>query len=136
MRSLSRWCNTRPAIGEIEGKANWERNMGERSPKMPLILATLVWGLAGAASAFPAMFAVMLFDAPGSERNVPTVALALSMMAFPITCLVAIIECWSSHRAHNQRRLQIWACAPLLVLAVGAAAAAWVHFMQGGKLSG
>jgi hypothetical protein len=110
--------------------------MSERLSKTLPILVTVAWGLAGAAGALPAMFAVMLFDAPGSESRVATITLAAALMAFPLVCLVSVWEVWNSFRMGNARRLKLWACAPLLILAIGAAAAAWVEFVQGGQLNG
>jgi len=101
-----------------------------------MIAASLVWGLAGIAGAVPAMFSVMLFDAPGSESNVATIVFAACMAGFPIACFVAIAQGWAHYRSGRHQSTALCACAPLVVLALGGASYAWIALMQGGKLNG
>lgn len=110
--------------------------MESRPSKLLPIAATVVWGLAGVASAIPAMFSVMLFDAPGSEENPATIALAAAMMGFPVACLIAVTQAWAAYRRDDATRIKLWSSAPLVVVAVGAVAAAWIEWFQGGKLAG
>jgi hypothetical protein len=98
--------------------------------------ATVGWSLLGAASALPAMFACMMFDAPGSENRWATWALVGAITSFPIVCIVAILEARASRRAGNFSRACWCAGLPLVNLLVGGAAAAWIEIVQGGRLAG
>lgn len=97
---------------------------------------TVLWTLLGLASALPAMFACMMFDAPGSEDRWATLALVGALMSFPIVCVVSVIESHASRRAENYARACWAASLPLVNLAVGGVAAAWIMIAQGGMLAG
>ncbi len=98
--------------------------------------STVLWSLLGVASALPAMFACMMFDAPGSEGQWATWALVAALMSFPFVCIVAVLEARSSRRAGNFSRACWCACLPVVNLLVGGAAAAWIELVQGGRLAG
>jgi len=97
---------------------------------------TLVWIPLALASALPAMFAVMAFDAPGSERNPATIALVAATMSFPLVAIVAVLESWNRYRQGSFALACRWACLPLVNLAVAAAGVAWITFVQGGRFAG
>lgn len=101
-----------------------------------LAALSLLWGALGLLGAIPAMFAVMMFDAPGSETNLPTIAAAASIFTFPLVCLFTIIASWAAYSSGtSQRALQITAL-PLINLVVGSGSFAWIEWMQGGKFTG
>jgi len=58
--------------------------------KSYLSVLTLICTLLGVASLVPAAFAIMVFDAPGSETNPATIALFCVLFFFPAVCFVSI----------------------------------------------
>ena len=96
----------------------------------------LAWTLLGLASAVPAMFSVMMFDAPGSTSNPATMALVASLMTFPFICALTVGNVWHAHRTGDLSSAYRWACLPFFNLAVGGAGTLWICLMQGGMLSG
>lgn len=98
-------------------------------------IATAVWRPLGVLSVFPALFSVMLFDAPGSEHNLATIALASSLISFPYICWVSVSK---SRAALNSEAFSIaclWSLLPLINLAIGSAGLAWISWFQGGKFT-
>lgn len=78
---------------------------------------TLGWGVLGFLSLVPALFSVMMFDAPGSEKNPATIALALSIVTISgriasTTRRIADVPAGTSgHFAHQVRRSSRVGCA-------------------------
>ncbi|HEY2614095.1 MAG TPA: hypothetical protein VGI42_00155, partial [Chthoniobacterales bacterium] len=68
--------------------------MEKRRVRTLLIVATIFFSLGALAGIFPAMFSPMMFDAPGSEHNLTTIVLFLSVLTFPISCLLGIALSW------------------------------------------
>ena len=106
------------------------------SAKRIVVAATVAWALLGLASVIPAMFSVMMFDAPGSTSNLPTIALVASLMSFPFACVIALVEAWGSYRREDYSRARCWAGLPLINLTLGGAAVVWILLFQDGKFAG
>lgn len=91
----------------------------------------VVWLILAALSALPAMFSVMMFDAPGSEEVVWTQLAAYGMLAMPVVTLgatviagVAIGVGWMAHTKQNVRQARgatMLACALLMLPALNLA---------------
>lgn len=96
----------------------------------------LAWTLLGLACAVPAMFSVMMFDAPGSTSSPATVALVAALMSFPFICALTVGNVWHANRTGDVSAAYRWACLPLVNLAVGGAATLWIMLMQAGKFGG
>lgn len=59
-----------------------------------MALATVAWGIVALVYLWPAMFSVMLFDAPGSERNVVLWSFFLSLWVVPVAIVIAVVMSW------------------------------------------
>ena len=103
--------------------------------KMIVSVTTVIWAVLGSLSLIPAGFSVMMFDAPGSERNVATITLVCSMLGFPLSCVVAAILSHQKMHQGNFSTACLWACLPLLVIAVGGTALTWICLVQGGHFN-
>jgi hypothetical protein len=97
---------------------------------------SIAWFLLGALGAIPAMFSVMMVDAPGATDRPATMALMAATMGFPLACFGAGIAALDLRRQGNHRHACAALCIPLVVVLVGVAAAAWIEIIQGGKLNG
>ena len=104
--------------------------------KLIVILATVLWVGLGLFSVLPAMFSVMMFDAPGSDANPATWALFASVVSFPFVCGGAVATSWAAFRAGEFAKACWCACLPVINLAVGGAASAWITLAQDGKFAG
>jgi hypothetical protein len=115
-----------------------DENRVEQNPRAKWTLAslTLVWSLLGLLGTIPAMFAVMMFDAPSSETNLATIAAAGSIFTFPLICLFTIVASWAAYSSGAYRRALRLMALPLISLVVGGAAFAWIELMQDGKFTG
>lgn len=60
-----------------------------------LAVMSVLVGILGALGAVPALFSVMMFDAPGATQNPATIALFVAVASFPFVCLGAIAIAWS-----------------------------------------
>lgn len=96
---------------------------------------TIAWVVLGVVSVLPAMFAPMMFDAPGSEKNIATIALALSLVSFPIVCGVAVIGSHLCLCSEAHALACSVACLPLINLALGGAGLWWISNVQGGRFA-
>ena len=104
--------------------------------KWILIAASLLWVAVGLVSVVPAGLSVMLFDAPGSSENPATVIVFWSALTFPLVCAAAAVVPWI-FLFNNFPGIACLICAcPLLNIAIGGGAWAWIISMQGGRLAG
>ncbi|MET0389645.1 MAG: hypothetical protein ABW321_26970 [Polyangiales bacterium] len=106
------------------------------SLRVCMVVATWAFGILGFLSLMPAAMSVMMFDAPGSERQWATRIAALSVLSFPLVCWVGPKLGW-----HFFDRGAIgWGLAlaysPLanIVLCIGALA--YIDRVMGGRFSG
>ena len=90
-----------------------------------LIVATVVWVLAGLVGCLFAAFSVMIFDAPGSTENPGAILLFLSFVSFPPACAVAIVLAWRLYSS-NRLRGACWSTLLPLVSPLLAAFAVYV----------
>lgn len=99
-------------------------------------LASVLWGALGTVGVVPALFSVMMFDAPGSTTNPATIASAASVMSFPLVCGISVSLCWTRFREQRFAAAGWSTLLPLMNVVVLAAAIGWIEWMQGGKLNG
>lgn len=66
--------------------------------------ATGIWIVVGIVSSVAALFAPMLFDAPGTDKNPRVQALALAIVATPVLCLLGAWLPW----AFMRRKFAAW----------------------------
>ena len=102
------------------------------------IIASVVWGVSLFIGVFMAMMSVMMFDAPGSQNNPRVIAMFVSVVSFPVLCLVSILATWLAWRFTRDasaawRRLP-WYTAALPLLSVIAFAIAAI--IQGDRSFG
>jgi hypothetical protein len=104
--------------------------------RRPLIVAlAAIWIVAGILGVIPALFSVMLLDAPGSEDRPATVALMFAVLTFPFVCLFSVVKSLANRREHAGRAY-LFLLLPLVNIAIGLAAAVWIQQFQGGKFNG
>lgn len=109
------------------------------SPKGALIwlcASSAVLGIVAFGGTFVAAFAVMMFDAPGSENNPATIALFTSLCGLPIVSGTTVVFSWILYVSQRYRA----ACAitivlPLLNALAIAAALAYISIVQDGKFA-
>ena len=65
-----------------------------RKRVLAAILLTVLLLLAAAGSLMMAMIVPFLFDAPGTEDQPATWAMALAVLSAPIMCLLAVVGVW------------------------------------------
>lgn len=109
--------------------------MSSKGSRFLIRLISVLWILAGVAGLMPALFSVMLFDAPGSESNPATIALALAVATFPFVCLGAAVQSLRSASADSGGDYRLLFL-PLLNIVVAAIAVAWIEAFQNGRFNG
>lgn len=109
--------------------------MNGKLAKMCVIGTSIAWSVLGVFSIFPAIFSVMMFDAPGSGKNPATLALAFSLLTLPVICLFSVTISWVLYSKAAYSKSCIWALLPLVNLVVGGAGFAWISLMQDGKFA-
>ena len=104
--------------------------------KVYLVIASVLVALLGLASVIPALFSVMMFDAPGATENPATIALAISVASCPFVCFGAIAKAWSLFGAATNGLAKIAIWAPIINLIVGAIAFYCLLTFYDGKFNG
>ena len=97
------------------------------------VALTVLLIILGVLGCIPAMFTPMMFDDGAALRNPPTIILALSVVTWPLSCLIAIILSWVL-RKQNRASLRSFLL-PLINLIVGAAALLWIMVVQDGQFT-
>lgn len=87
----------------------------------------------GVLSILPALFSVMMLDAPGSESNLATLALVVSLFTFPVACAGATALSWIAYGSGALKMACMWALLPMINLVVGGAGLTWILVVQGGR---
>jgi hypothetical protein len=90
----------------------------------------LMAGLVGIAAS---MFVPMMFDAPEASEHLATRALAVTVVTFPLTCLVSILLGWAFWLAHRYVTACLMPVLSLVHLIVFVAVVVWLNEAQGGK---
>jgi hypothetical protein len=94
-----------------------------------------IWIVAGAIGILPAIFSVMFIGAPGALERPATIAFTLAVFTFPGACFLAAVGAIGNRAEHP-----VWAylmlLLPLVNVAIGVAAFAWIQQFQGGKFNG
>jgi hypothetical protein len=88
-----------------------------------LIVETILGIPAIALGGFAAIMSPMMFDAPGSTSNPHIVAFFWSVVAFPFTCIAALILGWIFFATRRPRAALWFSLTPLIPLVTGAIAA-------------
>jgi hypothetical protein len=98
-----------------------------------LILETVLAIPSVAIGGFMAMMSVMMFDAPGTERNPAVILLFSSMVAFPLACLAAVILGWIAIGMRRDR-LALWlSLLPVLPIVTGVIGIVWLQVAYDGS---
>jgi len=80
-----------------------------------LIIATIVFALAVTPGIYAAMMSVMLFDAPGSEKNLSVLAFFYCIVSFPVMCVLSNVS-WIFYALKLFRTAIIVSLSPLFSL--------------------
>ncbi|HEY4313854.1 MAG TPA: hypothetical protein VGN12_30730 [Pirellulales bacterium] len=110
--------------------------MQQKLSALFVVFATCAWVLLGLVGMIPAGFSVMMFDAPGSEKNIATNVLVYSLLTFPIICGGAVIASWVTLLSKKYGTACLCACLPLVNCASAASALTWIMLVQGGSFRG
>lgn len=114
-------------------------NGGMKHPlaRITAIVFGLLWIVAGIAGMIPALFSGFLFDAPGSTSNPATIVLAISMLTFPFNAIGCGADAIVATVRRRSGAIVIRSLlVPLINIACGGAALAWIEMFQGGYLNG
>jgi hypothetical protein len=98
-------------------------------------VAAWFWRIVGTVAILPALFSVMLFDAPGSTQF-STIVLAVAVVTFPAVCLACAQEAMRHYRGERWPAAFRSLCLPLGSVALVMLALAWIEIVQGGKFNG
>ena len=101
-----------------------------------LILLAVAWVLVGVVSGLLVLFVPLLFDAPGSERNLATIALAVGVVSCPAACLTALYVTWPVIRSGGGSPGWMWVLLPIASIVVGGLGMLWILVVQGGQFAG
>jgi hypothetical protein len=63
-----------------------------------LVFTTFLWITLGVIGLLPALFAIMLFDAPNSYKDLNLVIYFWSVFTFPVICIASILLSWGFYR--------------------------------------
>jgi hypothetical protein len=110
--------------------------MGKRPILVLLVVASTIWTLAGIAGVLAVMFVPLLFDPPGSTSNPPTLALAASVLLFPLACVASIVGSWLAYRRERLRGVLLFAALPVLPIATAVLASIAHELIYGGGIGG
>ena len=110
--------------------------MNRKLANWVVIGASIVWVPLGILSTVPAGFSVMMFDAPGADKNPATIALVFGLMSFPVACLFGVAISWKALRGEKFFQACLWTYLPFVSLAIGGAGLAWIWMVQGGRFAG
>jgi hypothetical protein len=100
---------------------------------MGWIALSVFWVVLGLASIVPVLMTPMLFDAPGSTSSRLTIAVAIAIAAFPISCLLGAALPWLL-RTHPFAKA--FFLAPVVDMAVVVLLFGCIQIFNGGMLSG
>jgi hypothetical protein len=82
----------------------------------------IAWAIFGVLVGLPAAFmGATVLDAPGSEKQLSNVLLAMSMTTLPLVCAFSIVVSRKALRAESLPRTYFWALLPFVNLAYIAA---------------
>ena len=104
--------------------------------RLLVLIVGTIWIVAGAAGALPAVFSVMMIDAPGATERPATLALVAAVASFPCVCFFSATRAFRHRRVDELSRACFFLLLPVINLAVAGAAAAWIQQFQGGKFNG
>jgi hypothetical protein len=73
-------------------------NAVKRNLRDFLVITTFLWMALGIIGFLPALFSIMLFDAPNSYKDLNLVIYFWSVFTFPIICIASILLSWGFYR--------------------------------------
>lgn len=104
-----------------------------RSPQMWLIFATILQGIGILVGIGLVLMSAFLFDAPGSEKNRALIMMALSFVAFPVACFLAIPCEWVAYAKKHFRGAVWFSLLPLLPVISAIIGIVWLQVAYGGN---
>ncbi len=110
--------------------------MTRASARRILIVSSTLAGIASVLGLLPALFAPMMFDAPGSEQAPATVLLFWSVVSFPAVAALSIPLSWAFYAVGRTAIGLAVAASPLVNVLAAAAAVIWIQAVRGGQLGG
>lgn len=110
--------------------------MQKEKARLLLIIATSLFGLLLIPSLIMCMISPMLFDAPGSENNIFTWMLLLSVLSFPVLTITSIVLSWIFYSNKNYKVAVYCATTPLLSVALFILSIVLLEVSSGGKFAG
>ena len=99
-------------------------------------VASWVWNGLGLLGVMPALMSPMMFATERATKRYSTLLLFASVVSFPIVCWLAVSFGEGTCARGDARMALYLMCAPLVNLALGAAASAWIGIVHGGSLGG
>jgi hypothetical protein len=123
--------NDEPAI---ELSSHHRETKRKRRALFMVAMTTIIWAVIGLYGALSALLSVMLFDAPGSERQFGTILLAISIVLLPLTCFASILSSWVALHKDRLRVACVASFFPLAGLALILFAQCWIDHFQDGRL--
>ena len=100
-----------------------------------LVVTTIASVLGAVLGLIPALTSFFLFDAPGSEKNPATIALFVSALSLPLTCVVAIALSWILYRLGHHAIARWSSLLPLLNLLTGGLALIYLQLLCNGRFA-
>lgn len=115
---------------EIQNESQTKKNMAA------LIIINIIFGLALIPACVMAMFAPMIFDAPGSQNSSLTWFLFYAILSFPVLIVISIVATWIFYFTRHYK-LAFWiSLMPLLSVGWMVLAFALLQTLQGGNFRG
>jgi len=100
-----------------------------------LITMSIIVGAAGILSIIPAMFSVMMLDAPDAVKQPATVALAASVGFYPIISFAALASSWKAYSNDRRGLASALILLPCINLIVGGLAYLYIDTFRNGQLT-
>lgn len=97
---------------------------GTEWTKRTMVGLTILWVVCVVAAVPVALFSMFMFDAPGSDKNPLTIALAASLWSFPVLAAASPLASWIARVAGAARVSKLLMAAP--ALSIVAVIASWV----------
>ncbi len=88
--------------------------MNKDALRVWMIITSVLYGLTALLSLGGFIIIPMLFDAPGSEENTALLAFATCLIAYPFTCILAIVLGWVFLRTNKPRLCLLSSLLPIL----------------------
>ena len=101
-----------------------------------IAVIAVLWGIIGVIGLVPAGLSVMIFDAPGSEKQSGTIWLFRAIASFPFVCFFTAITTLILNSFDRFKLSIVVLLLPLINVAIGGAAVIMIDQWQGGRFGG